>query len=168
MLWNCQCLTILTTNKMAVPCGTMSTMTEGRAQGSGWTPACLWRDAHCSDKDHRMAVFLEASALQEEHPSRSPACTHSPLPTQNLGQAGGLQRSSQQLFLGLTVLFFTSPQVQQSSKPLKRSRKASCNTIREIGSGAPHTALHPAKPQRVPGGPFAGFHFSGAASAGGH
>ena len=115
-----------------------------------------------------MAVFLEASALREEHPSRSPACTHSPLPTQTLGQAGGLQRSSQQLFLGLTVLFFTSPQVQQSSKPLKRSRKASCNTIREIGSGAPHTALHPAKPQRVPGGPFAGFHFSGAASAGGH
>ena len=58
-------LTILTIKKKAVPCGTISTTTEGRAQGSGQTPACLWSDAHCSNKERRVAVFLEASALRE-------------------------------------------------------------------------------------------------------
>lgn len=72
------------------------------------------------------------------------------------------------LSLGLTALPLQVPKFNKARSLEKKGKGVLQQTIIEIGSRAPHTTLHPAKPQRVPSEPFAGFNFSGAASAGGH
>lgn len=124
----------------------------------------------CSHKGPAWLCFWKPAPWESKIlPAHLPA--HAPLfPARPVGKKGGFRappNNSLSLSSSQNAAFYKPPS-STKLQVLERSGAASCNTIREIGSWALDTALHPAEPQRVPGEPFAGFNFSGAASAGGH
>ena len=133
--------------------------------------ACFWSYGHFVPikVPERLCFWKPAPWESKILPAHLPAHTLV-FPARPVGKRGDFRaprNNSLSLSWSQNAAFYKPPS-STKLQVLERSGKASCNTIREIGSCALDTALHPAKPQRVPGEPFAGFNFSGAASAGGH